>query len=903
LDSNLEMELFENSILGSGKIKTLDYLFQFLNSYDFGSNKFQEVAPIDKTLIKSSVLGLIFEKVNGYKDGSHFTPSFITQKLANDSLDSLVIPVLDTGIQSSRDYRVKPDNDLSKIKILDPAVGSGHILVSAMNELVVRRADLKNEFGYKRDIKVENDEIFISDEIQYISNDDGKFPSEATRIQIKMFQLKKEIIETNLFGVDVNFKSVEIARLRLWVELLKWSYYDKNGKFTTLPNLDINIKVGNSLLSQFDLEQEFDQENFQKVKKLRELTNQYFEVSGTEKEKIKIEISEIRSSFKELFQKTIPQRKKIVELLENYRTIYGIKGIEDFLETYKVSESLIGDGDKKPTKKALKPILEIHEQLKFFSELKGAFEWRYEFPKVLNSKGEFEGFDLIIANPPYIRIQGLSKTEANFYKLIFDSAKGNFDIYVLFVERFLPMLKSGGNLNFIMPHKWINSSFGSGLREITKKQISQFISFGEYLIFDNAMTYTSLVMFHKEEQESLNYVEFKEKPKEKRKLSKEEKKKEREELKRLKAVDEEIHHSEVRDFLNNLEPSQFSKIETENLNSEPWIFKEKKILDILEKLNKQKLRVSDIFERIFTGIQTSGDDIFLLECVEGSDKNCLSCVSKEMTKRGVLETFFFEKEFLKPLLKGNDVHRYEKLKNRYWVIFPYKFIDKKASLYSETEIAEKFPKSYKYLKSFEKEFRSRERNRLNIDGKWFQFGRQQGLKFCNPMQKLVSPDITFGINLTFGNEFCLKNATYGLISKKEFDKDIKFFLAILNSKITWFFLKNTGTVLANGYFRFNPNYMNPFPLPATSQFLRNRFEQQNKKSESLSFEDENVETVTLEQIAKAENSEKILIDLVDEILSKKAEGFSTTELEEKIDEVVFQLYGLTEEEVEIVKKS
>ena len=783
LNSDLEILVWENSVLETEKSKlpTLNYLFQFLDSYDFGSNKYDEVAKVDKTLIKSSVLGLIFEKVNGYKDGSHFTPSFITTKLAEDSIS-------------------KFSGDLEKIKVLDPAVGSGHILVSVLNKLVVQQAEIKDEFGNKRKIEVdiENDEIFISNEIQYIQDENRKFPSEAIRIQKNIFSLKERIIENNLFGVDINSKSVEIARLRLWIELLKWSYYDEKGKFTTLPNIDINIKVGNSLLSRFEINEELEKK---KTGKLLTLVKEYIETKEkVRKKKIEKELFEIKNSFsEEKFGRNSKDAKNISGKLNKYIDIHGVTGVEDFWKIY-TEKLFFPENPKVGYKKSLKQITELYNKIEFLENMPESFEWRFEFPEVLDENGDFIGFDLIVANPPYIRVQGLDREKSEYYKEIFDSAIGSYDIYVLFIEKFLPLLKDGGNMNFIMPHKWINSNFGSGLREIVGKNISQFISFGEYLIFDNAMTYTSLLMLHKEKQENLKYIEFVEKPKtraERKEIPKEEK------------------HDEVSQFLQNLEDKNFINIKTEKLYSEPWIFKEKKVMDILEILEKQPLRVSDVFERIFQGIATSGDDIYLLECSEiKKDKNCLECFSKEMKKREITKTFIFEKEFLKPILKGNDVHRYEKLKNRFFVIFPYKFVGGKAELYSEKEIKKQFPKAYKYLKFFEKDFRGRERGKLENDEYWFRYIYPKNLEFCLPSTKLVTPDITLGINLTFGNEFCLKNALYGLTIKTDFEKSLKYFLAILNSKITWFFLQNTGTVLANGYFRFNPKYINPFPLPA-----------------------------------------------------------------------------------------
>ncbi|HIO71005.1 MAG TPA: hypothetical protein EYG60_03650, partial [Campylobacterales bacterium] len=205
LDCNIEMNIYQNTNLKEetrGRMKTLEYLFNFLDGYDFGSNGEDKVVPVEKKLISSSVLGLVFEKINGYRDGSHFTPSFITAKLARDAIS-------------------RYSGDLRNIKVLDPAVGSGHILVSVLNELVYRRAEILDEFGEKRKIVIEDDEVFISGNVGYVQDEKGKFPSEAIRIQKYMFNLVKEIIENNLFGVDINSKSVEITRLRLWIELLK----------------------------------------------------------------------------------------------------------------------------------------------------------------------------------------------------------------------------------------------------------------------------------------------------------------------------------------------------------------------------------------------------------------------------------------------------------------------------------------------------------------------------------------------------------------------------------------------------------------------------------------------------------------------------------------------------------
>ena len=145
------------------------------------------------------------------------------------------------------------------MKICDPAVGSGHFLVSALNEMIAVKNDLKilQDRTGKRlkeyQVKVVNDELIIKDEVGKFFNYNPKY-EESQRIQEMLFHEKQTIIENCLFGVDINVNSVKICRLRLWIELLKNAYYKNTIELETLPNIDINIKCGNSLVSRFSLD-------------------------------------------------------------------------------------------------------------------------------------------------------------------------------------------------------------------------------------------------------------------------------------------------------------------------------------------------------------------------------------------------------------------------------------------------------------------------------------------------------------------------------------------------------------------------------------------------------------------------------------------------------------------------
>ena len=287
--------------------------------------------------------------------------------------------------------------------------------------------------------------------------------------------------------------------------------------------------------------------------------------------------------------------------------------------------------------------------------------------------------------------------------------------------------------------------------------------------------------------------------------------------------------------------------------------------DILNKLKQNPRRISDIFDKIFQGLATSKDDVyFLYECTEVD--GFVTGLSKYLNRR-----IRIERGLVKPLLKGEDVHRYDNISTNRYVIFPYKLEDGKANLYSETEIAALYPQGYAYLKICESELRGREKGRLMNDDFWFRYIYPKNLVlFAN--EKLVAPDISLGGNFAYdiNGEFYQTTTIYGYIKKSNVRDSYKVLMAILNSRLCWWFLTNTGTTLANGYFRFKPDYIKPFPIPAYE---------------------------------KIKNYEKEIINLVDQITLCKQENLhkNATFFETEIDNIVYRLYGLTNEEIKMIK--
>lgn len=397
----------------TGRIHILDYLKRFLDSYDFGA----DTGESGKTIINASVLGLIFEKINGYKDGSFFTPGYITSYLCRETLRRCVTDkynqtyatqyasfdeLAEDFDPTDKTRRDEVNSLINNIRICDPAVGSGHFIVSALNELIAIKWELKvlktidgKRFKYRVD--VEDDELVVTDadgELRYNPND-----SESQLVQETLFEEKRTIIENCLFGVDINPNSAEICQLRLWIELLKNAYYIKgnDGKrhLQTLPNIDINIKCGNSLVMKYPLDAPIDHVLRGANVTIGDYKNHvaHYKNSPSKENKhiVEHDIWMIKSKLNEGYDKDTDKYKKWVKVCSDILLLDNSLFPPEEAESKRLS-------DLRKQEEKLRVSLE--EASTRYAHL-GAFEWRYEFPETLNEKGEFIGFDCIIGNPPY----------------------------------------------------------------------------------------------------------------------------------------------------------------------------------------------------------------------------------------------------------------------------------------------------------------------------------------------------------------------------------------------------------------------------------------------------------------------------------------------------------------------
>src|SRR5690554_302467 len=452
----------------TGKLSTLEYLFEFLNSYDFSSEGSEEIQEDNKTLINASVLGLIFEKINGYKDGSFFTPGFITMYMCRETIRKAVVQ----KFNETKNWKCQDLNELynkiddtkeanaivNSIKICDPAVGSGHFLVSALNEMIAVKNDLKilQDRDGKRlkeyQVEVVNDELIVTDE-------EGKLfeynptSKESQRIQETLFHEKQTIIENCLFGVDINPNSVKICRLRLWIELLKNAYYKNTTELETLPNIDINIKCGNSLVSRFAIDADLKQA----LKKSKWTIDSYriavdtYRNAESKEQKREMErlIADIKSDFRSEISLNDPKVKKLRKLSGE---LFQMTQQQQLFEMSKKEKAAWNKKVAKLTEDTKKLEIEI-EEIKANKIFENAFEWRFEFPEVLNDEGDFVGFDVVIGNPPYGAL--FNETEKSYIKSNYQFCDYQFDVYMTFFERSYDLLKDLSQLCFIVPNTWL----------------------------------------------------------------------------------------------------------------------------------------------------------------------------------------------------------------------------------------------------------------------------------------------------------------------------------------------------------------------------------------------------------------------------------------------------------------
>ena len=522
-----------------------------------------------------------------------------------------------------------------------------------------------------------------------------------------------------------------------------------------------------------------------------------------------------------------------------------------------------------------------------------AFNWEKEFPQVFKNGG----FDVVIGNPPYVRVQGLKENyleQTKYYEKNYVSATGSYDIYALFMEKGFKLINKKGLVSFILPHKFLVTDFGSGIRKffVEKRAVESLLHFGSELVFSEASTYTCILTLSKKNKEKILF--------------------------------KKVNPNKISEIF------KWDKMDYNLLSNKNWDLQSEEIYNLIKKLKKQPYTVEEVFKSIFQGIATSLDDVYVFEGKEEGN------IIKGYNKKFDYE-FEIEKELVKPILGGKEVSKYCNMKIKNYVLFPYHRINNKMEIVDIKYIENNLPLTKKYLENFEKEIKGREKGKMSNRQDWYAYIYPKNLdKFDS--SKIMTREISLGCNMTYDSEGKIYHNTkvYSFVKNKKFNVDDKFYLALLNSKVMWFFIKNTGSEYSGGYYVFKTNYLKPFPLPEIPDnaemfiekadkmlFLNKNLQELSQKFQRLlirKFELEKLSTklqdwylLKFSEFVKELKKAKIKLSLKDEMeweeifLEKKEEAEKVkNEIEmtdKEIDRMVYELYELSEEEVNIIERN
>lgn len=887
---NKKLEIYKNSVLKKHEeyqkekaLPLLKYLFEFLRLYDFTTTPKDIKDNQNKSescLINPSVLGLVFEKLNGYKEGSFYTPSFITSYMCKESIAPIVRDKFNATYQwdckdlealkgkidrnFSNEKAKEYLNTLLTLRICDPAVGSGHFLVSALNEMVLIAYELGLiAFLYRHELKLENDEIIIhtpEDKVfKYTIPHSENDPHH--QIQKELFELKKDIIENCLFGLDINPNSCEITKLRLWIELLKYSYYIfEEGKNTnnleTLPNIDINIKCANSLIFNFPLNSkltigqtlEFSKNLKAEIKEYKNSVILYKEGLG-EKTKILQNIAKLKSLITNYFIEQHQANKQLKESLKAFISEYGDE-VFDLSTAFGMEMLKIARHNNykfTPTLESMKPspigveanrlLIKIRECYEILENLRNskALEWRFEFPEVLDDEGDFLGFDCIIGNPPYIRQEQIKDLKPLLEKQYQDFYNSTADIYTYFFALAFHLLKEKGFSAFITSNKYARAKYGAKLREwlLKKTTIVSYMELNALKVFESTTVDTSIIHFIK--QTPSKESEFK-------------------------------YYEPTPDDKDDLKSTPHLPMKQNALSTESFIFANATLLDLRDKMENIGTPLKDWGIQIYRGILTGCNEAFIIP-TEKRDAILKNCDDAQKDERGMSERER-TKELIKPILRGKDIKRYSYEWAGEWLINTHNgYTSAFKSKIPPIDI-EKYPTLKAHLDSHYDTIATRSD----------QGDTPYHLRNCAYLEdfekeKIVWNPVSGEYFFTFiKDEFYFNNSLFMMTSKTLETRDLYYILGLLNTTLyRWLTIQMTNLITIGKYAYGSKDKIERLPIPKITP-----------KNQELADKI----TACAEQILQAK---------------AKDPKANTQKLEKEIDALVYQLYNLTDEEIKIIE--
>lgn len=715
---------------------------------DILKNLYYPDSPYEFSVLPSDILGQVYEQFLGKvirltpahravielkpevrkAGGVYYTPTYIVDYIVKETVGKLV-----------EGKKPGPRGGVSKLKILDPACGSGSFLLGAYQYLLDWHRDEYVKDDPVKWAKGKNPRLYQK------SNEDWRLTTDE----------RKRILLNNIYGVDIDHQAVEVTKLSLLLKVLEGEDEETIQRQLSLfqqralPDLGNNIKCGNSLIG---------------------------------------------SDFYD-----------------------GQLNLFDDEEMYRIN----------------------------------AFDWEDEFPDIMKNGG----FDAVIGNPPYIRIQAMKEwapVEVEFYKIRYDSAsKGNYDIYVVFVEKGLELLNSQGVLGFILPHKFFNAKYGETLRNLLAegKHLKRIVHFGDQQIFSGATTYTCLLFLSKAKKKWFQYA---------------------------KAHD-------LDSWRINGEAVE-GKITPDKVTGKEWNFVIGQGASIFDRLREMPVKLGDI-AHIFVGLQTSADGIYVLEEIEPPHRGLVRV--KDQNGKILL----IERDVLKPFLKRVTVSTFETPISHHWLIFPYLISSERSILIPPEEMSSSFPKAWEYLKDNKKALCSRESGKAD-NAEWYGYIYRKNLRSFDDPKLIVQVISLFGrysyddngIYFTGGGN----GPYYGIRWNDKNNLHSLYFLqALLSSPLLDFYLHQISSPFRGGYWSYGKRFIEMLPIREID------FE----NSEERGKHDSLVEMVE-HMLSLHQKSSEAKSPQTKTVLKRQIEA-----IDRQIDKLVYKLYDLTDEEIEIVETS
>ncbi|MCF8465715.1 MAG: Eco57I restriction-modification methylase domain-containing protein [Flavobacteriales bacterium] len=780
------LELFGSTVLKddkskrrTGELDTLTYFFEFLEAYDFTSEGSEEIQEDSKTLINASVLGLIFEKINGYKDGSFFTPGFITMYMCRETLRKAVLQKfndkygwncqnIDVDLYNKIDNRDEANELVNSLKICDPAVGSGHFLVSALNELLAIKSELKLLVDNERKLlkgytlEVVNDELIVMDEEhEFFEYKRGN--AESQRVQETLFREKQTIIENCLFGVDINHNSVKICRLRLWIELLKNSYYTKESKLTeleTLPNIDINIKTGNSLISRFELDADLGKalkKSKWNISSYRLAVDSYRNAKSKDEKRA---MQELIATIKGDFRSEIAHNDKRVKRL---RTLSGeLTTLSTQTQLFAMSKAEKAAFNKRVTELSTetKKLEAELEEIKNNKIYQNAFEWRFEFPEVLNDKGDFVGFDVVIGNPPYFSLSKLEDESKYFETSNYQTFLKGTDIYCLFYELGGHLLSTNGSLTYITSNSWLRAKYGDPLKVFMTSYLNPLalLNIEDIQVFEEATVESNIIFL---EKAALN------------------------ETFPVCNMGFDYHFgSSVSEYF------QLNKYDFSIPDSTEWMLGNPEIALLKAKFEIKGKPLGEHAVRINFGIKTGYNEAFIIH----------KAVKQQLENLNTKNL-----DLIQPILRGRDLTKYSYTFSDVFLINAHNGLKQQGL--NPIDVPKEFPDIFKHLSSYKPKVVERSDQGVH----W------SNLRNCAYLNDFVKPKIVWGEisdkpKFAYDDKGYYAEATTFLMTGEK----LKYLLAILNSNASEWYFNLIGTTTGMGTNRWKKYKIELLPIPLAS---------------------------------------------------------------------------------------